>query len=447
MPARGASGWRALPWHGRRRSRAALRRMPPERCRVLHRSLEGASGPGPDAPLARAARLIRARRCAWPPLTAPSPPSRRPRPRLPPASPAALATIVAGAFAVRARVTGTGLAAPACGSLRGRGPGVADLLAAPVPSGVVPGASLGAKSGCRRSAIRLRAAFGAARRGITAVLAARASVAPRVPRSVAPYIAISVAIAAVTMSISVPAAAAAVAVVPRVAMRRPVALGMAAMARAPPCRRRLRRCRTASAKSEPTLPPAAPRRRAAARGPGTGMGTMGAAEAGRMLGTKGTSPCGFLSRLPMFESSIAGLIGELVADRGVLRQFLFVVADSPQRVGRRLHMRIRHDHQRDLVARLDLIEPIALLVHEIGRDIDRNLRDDPAGALLARLFADQAQQRQRHRLDAADRAHAAAARAVDVRGFAQAPAAGAGATARAGRSATIARAGCGRGPS
>jgi hypothetical protein len=33
---------------------------------------------------------------------------------------------------------------------------------------------------------------------------------------------------------------------------------------------------------------------------------IGAAEAGRTLGTSGASPCGFLSRLPMFESSTIG---------------------------------------------------------------------------------------------------------------------------------------------
>ena len=38
----------------------------------------------------------------------------------------------------------------------------------------------------------------------------------------------------------------------------------------------------------------------------TGIGMMGAAEAGNMLGTRGTSPCGFLSRLPIFESSMEG---------------------------------------------------------------------------------------------------------------------------------------------
>jgi hypothetical protein len=41
-------------------------------------------------------------------------------------------------------------------------------------------------------------------------------------------------------------------------------------------------------------------------GTGTGMGMTGAAEAGKMLGTSGTSPCGFLSRFPIFESSTPG---------------------------------------------------------------------------------------------------------------------------------------------
>jgi hypothetical protein len=43
-----------------------------------------------------------------------------------------------------------------------------------------------------------------------------------------------------------------------------------------------------------------------AAGVDTGIGIMGAAEAGNMLGTKGMSPCGFLSRLPIFESSMEG---------------------------------------------------------------------------------------------------------------------------------------------
>jgi len=44
----------------------------------------------------------------------------------------------------------------------------------------------------------------------------------------------------------------------------------------------------------------------AATGSAEGTGTMGEAEAGKMLGTTGASPGGLLSRLPMFESSRIG---------------------------------------------------------------------------------------------------------------------------------------------
>ena len=79
-----------------------------------------------------------------------------------------------------------------------------------------------------RRALCQRRAFGAARCGIAAILTARPSVAPRVPRSVAPHVAIPVAVAAVAISIAVAAAAAAaaaIAIVPGIAMGGPLALG------------------------------------------------------------------------------------------------------------------------------------------------------------------------------------------------------------------------------
>ena len=82
-------------------------------------------------------------------------------------------------------------------------------------------------------------------------------------------------------------------------------------------------------------------------------------------------------------------------------------------------MRIRHDDERHFVPRLDLIHPFAFLVHQIRRHIHGHLRDDAPGALLAGFLADQTQERERHRFDTADRAHAAAARTVDVRGLAE----------------------------
>ena len=45
---------------------------------------------------------------------------------------------------------------------------------------------------------------------------------------------------------------------------------------------------------------------AAGAAAGTGIGITGAAAADNKLGTNGTSPGGFLSRLPMFESSTLG---------------------------------------------------------------------------------------------------------------------------------------------
>jgi hypothetical protein len=82
------------------------------------------------------------------------------------------------------------------------------------------------RAGCLLRTRRLHGPFGATRSGIAAVFPARASVAPRVPRSVSPYIAIPVTVSAVAISIAVAAAAAAtIAVVTRVAMCRPIAHG------------------------------------------------------------------------------------------------------------------------------------------------------------------------------------------------------------------------------
>jgi hypothetical protein len=82
---------------------------------------------------------------------------------------------------------------------------------------------------CLRSragiAIGLPAAFRAARSGVAAILAARA-IAARIPRPVAPYVAIAVTIATVAVAaipIAIPVAAAAEAIMTRIALRRPVA--------------------------------------------------------------------------------------------------------------------------------------------------------------------------------------------------------------------------------
>lgn len=77
-----------------------------------------------------------------------------------------------------------------------------------------------------RIALCLGSPFGAARCGITAILAAWSSTLPRVARSVAPHVAISVAVSTVAMPIPVAAAAATIAIVTRIAMRRSFALGL-----------------------------------------------------------------------------------------------------------------------------------------------------------------------------------------------------------------------------
>jgi len=77
-----------------------------------------------------------------------------------------------------------------------------------------------------RIALCLGSPFGAARCGVTAILAARPSTLPRVARSVAPHVAISVAVATVAMPIPVAAAAATIAIVTRIATAKPFALGL-----------------------------------------------------------------------------------------------------------------------------------------------------------------------------------------------------------------------------
>ena len=78
------------------------------------------------------------------------------------------------------------------------------------------------------TAIRLCRTVGTTRRRIAAVITARPRVAPRVPRTVPPDIAISVAVSAIAISIPVaPAAAAAsISIVTGLAMRRPLALSL-----------------------------------------------------------------------------------------------------------------------------------------------------------------------------------------------------------------------------
>ena len=112
------------------------------------------------------------------------------------------------------------------------------------------------------------------------------------------------------------------------------------------------------------------------------------------------------------------LHGKLVADDAVFQQCRFIVAHTADVVGRRLDVLVRNQHDLHAALGLDVVQPFALFVHEIGGDIDRQLRDDLRGAVLAGFLSDQAQDGKCQRLDAADAAHAGAARARDMSGIA-----------------------------
>ena len=108
------------------------------------------------------------------------------------------------------------------------------------------------------------------------------------------------------------------------------------------------------------------------------------------------------------------LLGHLVAGDLVLDECRFVVADAPERIVRRLHVRIRNQHHFAVVAFLNGAQPVTLLIDQERRHLDRQLRDHLRGTILARFLADQPQDRERQRFDAADRAEADATRAGDV---------------------------------
>src|SRR3546814_3435885 len=78
------------------------------------------------------------------------------------------------------------------------------------------------------------------------------------------------------------------------------------------------------------------------------------------------------------------------------------------------------DHDRGVVALLDLAQRAALFVEQVVGDVDRGLHQHLPGVLLHRVLFGDADDGQRQRLDAAHAAVAFAARADDLAGFAQA---------------------------
>jgi hypothetical protein len=69
------------------------------------------------------------------------------------------------------------------------------------------------------------------------------------------------------------------------------------------------------------------------------------------------------------------LHGHLVADDRKLGHVSLVVAHAAQFVGRCFEVPVRHEDHVDPAARLDAVQPLALLVHQVGRDVHRQLRD------------------------------------------------------------------------
>ena len=140
------------------------------------------------------------------------------------------------------------------------------------------------------------------------------------------------------------------------------------------------------------------------------------------LGGRDALHHGLLPLAPAFLLGARGLgllrlLDHLVARRHVLHLVQLVVAQALHLVVRRLEVRVRHHHDVDLEARLELLDLAALLVQQEGGDVDRHLAVHGAGVFLHRLFLHDPQHVQRGRFGAADEAGAAAARAVDVRGL------------------------------
>ena len=98
----------------------------------------------------------------------------------------------------------------------------------------------------------------------------------------------------------------------------------------------------------------------------------------------------------------------------------FVGAQARHFVVRRVQLLVGHDHDRRLVAGLDLAQCAALLVEQVVGDLHRGLHQHLSGVVLHRVLFGQADDRQRQRLDAAHAAVALAARADDLAGLAQA---------------------------
>ncbi|EDT07773.1 hypothetical protein BgramDRAFT_5354 [Paraburkholderia graminis C4D1M] len=96
-----------------------------------------------------------------------------------------------------------------------------------------------------------------------------------------------------------------------------------------------------------------------------------------------------------------------------------VVTQAFQLVMRRVQMLVRHQHDVDLEARLDLVDFRAFFVQQEGGHLDRHLAMDRRGVFLHRFFLNDPQHLQRGRFGIADVTRAVTARAGHVAAFRQ----------------------------
>src|SRR5690606_3170161 len=109
-----------------------------------------------------------------------------------------------------------------------------------------------------------------------------------------------------------------------------------------------------------------------------------------------------LARAAALVAGLAGLFAQLV------------LADAGDLEVRRVQLVVGDDHDRRVVALLDLRQRTALLVEQVVGDLDRGLHQDLPGVVLHRVLFGQADDRQRQRFDAAHAAVAFATRAHDL---------------------------------
>ena len=135
-------------------------------------------------------------------------------------------------------------------------------------------------------------------------------------------------------------------------------------------------------------------------------------------------------RLLVFQQLLLGALGgyfqfhhfaapHFMAAQRVFLQTHLVVAHATQDVVRGIEGRVRHQNDANARTLFHSTQVVALFVHEERRHFHGQLRDDLGGTVLAGLFADETQHRQRQAFDTTDGAEAVAARALHVGAFFQ----------------------------